>query len=278
LQLDERKTLSIVDTIIKSDQPGEAGLNTPIGGLGIRLVGVVRHTLQSSTAYEQWLAERRKRVSEKFVSICRDSVESDRETKVLSFKSKYTEPTSKLASESLKKLSQQSLKLQRERLLTTKEFEESLKPSPSTTQQQDSLFKRLFKLINPFDQSTVFGDDWLSVFRSYGYALKNEMLLALQRHQDLLKSSWQPTEYIEWTSVGARLINSLSEIQKLLITAENLLLLDQGKLAGFHLSLIFSMLKGLRNERAILVYLIAHPELALKAENWNTAIDRIGGE
>jgi hypothetical protein len=100
-------------------------------------------------------------------------------------------------------------------------------------------------------------------------------LNALRQHQELLQQSWQPNDYVQWASIGARLMNSLGEIQKLLIAAENLVLIDQGKLAGFNLSMIFTMLKGLTNERAMLAYIVANPEIGKDAKTWDIAVEKV---
>jgi Cys-tRNA synthase (O-phospho-L-seryl-tRNA:Cys-tRNA synthase) len=64
------------------------------------------------------------------------------------------------------------------------------------------------------------------------------------------------------------------ELTQLCQSAEELLLSGLAKEAGFNLSVIFDLLKGLASERAAVTYLIAHPNQVQNVKNWDEAISK----
>lgn len=255
----------------------EAGRNL-VGALGFRLVGLLRQTFQSPSGYQAWLNEQRNRVAKQFIAICKKEAGSEKEkAENLLAEAKPLFKTSELNHSSLEKLKSQSGKFERPRVMTPIEFDKLLTPRLVISSRiHYSGLQRLFNLLNPFDRKGEQEGDWLSQFRSSGQALKIEMNDLLEVYYDLLQSAWNPEDMTTWISHGARLIHINDELSRLCQAAEELVLSGLAKEAGFNLSLIFTLLKGLVSERAILAYLIAHPDLAHKASNWDEAITKIG--
>lgn len=254
----------------------EAGRNI-IGALGFRLVGLVRQIFQSPSGYQDWLNEQRNRVAKEFIAICKKEAGSDKtkEDRFLA-EGKPLHRGSELSQSSLEKLRSQSEKFERPRVLTPTEFDKLLTPRLVISKRiHYSGLQRLLNLLNPFDQKGEQDGDWLSRFRSSGQALKIEMNESLEVYYDLLQTAWNPEDTSSWVSIGARLMQVNDELSRLCQVAEELVLNGMAKEAGFNLSLIFTLLKGLASEHAILAYLIAHPHLAHNAPNWDGAIAKV---
>jgi hypothetical protein len=159
---------------------------------------------------------------------------------------------------------------------TPSEFEKLFTPSLVVSKHMHySGLQRLFNFLNPFDQDGQREGDWLSQFRASGQALKIEMTEMLESYYDLLQSNWNPADVNVWVSIGAHLIQLNDDLARLCQSAEELLLAGMAKEAGFNLSLLFALLKGLVSERAVLTYLIAHPQLVYDVRNWDEAITKV---
>jgi hypothetical protein len=247
-----------------------------VGSLGFRLVSLVRQMFQSPNAYQNWLLEQRGRVAKEFLAMCQRESRSDSE-KVdrLGLESKGLLSSSEIKQGSLRKLRAQTGRPEHLRVLTPNEFLSLLTPAVVVSKHIHlSGVQRLMQILNPFDEMDERGGDWLSQFRSSGQALKIEISEALESYFDLLRSDWNPSEASAWVSVGAHLLKLNGELARLCQAAEELVLSGLAKEAGFNLSLIFTLLKGLISERAILTYLISHPNLIYGAKNWDEAISR----
>jgi hypothetical protein len=258
-----------------SDLSPEAGRNL-VGTLGFRLVGLVRQIFQSPDGYHAWLETQRMRVAKQFIAICKSEANaSNNSDGAFIREGKTSEKSSQLSQASLNKLKGQSSQFERPRVLTPSEFEDLLTPSkPSLNADKYSGFRRFLNFINPFDQDGKESRDWLMQFRTSGKALKIEMSESLESYYDLLQSDWNPADINVWVSIGAHLIQVNDELSQLCQSAEDLVLSGMAKEAGFNLSLIFALLKGLASERAALTYLIAHPHQVQGVKNWNEAISR----
>ena len=254
----------------------EAGRNL-VGALGFRLVSYVRQIFQAPSAYQEWLNQQRNRVAQEFIAICKQEASSEAEKESrLSLEGKALHKNSELSQSSLDKLRSQSAKSDRPRVFTPSEFESLLTPSLAVSRHiHSSGLQRLVNFLNPFDQDGKQEDDWLSKFRSSGQALKIEMSESLEAYYDLLQSAWNPEDKTAWVSIGAHLMQLNDDLSHLCQAAEELVLSGHAKEAGFNLSLIFALLKGLTGERAILTYLIAHPHLVQQAKNWDQAIAKV---
>jgi hypothetical protein len=218
------------------------------------------------------LSEQQNRVSENFINRCRDEVLGSN----AAFSGRdYFATQSELAKSSLDKLRSQYSGLKRERVFSSEQFQKMLLPAPALGHQKRSLLQRIINFANPFDQTNITGNDWLSNFRNSGQALKSEMIAAFNAYQDLLNSAWEPHDHVAWTSLGARLIALNAAIKKLAFVAETLILNGQGKEAGFTLSITFALFKGLASERSMLLYLIAKPELIVDSNTWNGALQEV---
>ena len=97
----------------------------------------------------------------------------------------------------------------------------------------------------------------------------------LDSYYDLLQSNWNPADVNVWASIGAHLIRLNDDLTQLCQSAEELLLSDMAKEAGFNLTLIFALLKGLSSEKSALAYLVAHPQLVQGVKNWDEAITKV---
>jgi hypothetical protein len=278
LSLNSKEGRSILTSL--SDASGVGGALSPeagrnlVGTLGFRLVGIARQIFQSPDGYQAWLETQRKRVAEQFIAICKNEVSSSANTEVgLRREGKASEKNIQLSQASLDKLRAQSSKFERPRVLTPSEFENLLTPrKPSSKSGQYSGLQRFLNFINPFDRDGEESRDWLTQFRASGQALKIEMSESLESYYDLLQSKWNPVDVNVWVSIGAHLIQVNDELAQLCQSAEDLLLSGLAKDAGFNLSLIFALLKGLASERAVLTYLIAHHNQVQGVQNWDEAI------
>lgn len=281
LSLKSKEGRSILTSLASSPSQSaslspEAGRNL-VGALGFRLVGFVRQIFQAPSAYQAWLNEQRNRVAKEFIAICKKEANSESANEErLSLEGKTLYKTSELSQISLNKLKSQSGKSERPRVFTPSEFESHLTPSLTLSKHiHYSGLQRLLNAINPFDQDGDQESDWLSQFRSSGQALKIEMSESLESYYDLLQSAWNPADVAAWVSVGAHLMQLNDDLSRLCQTAEELVLSGLAKPAGFNLSVIFALLKGLTSERAVLAYLIAHPHLVKDAQNWDEAIAKV---
>jgi len=281
LSLNSKEGRSILTSL--SDASGEGSSLSPeagrnlVGTLGFRLVGIARQIFQSPGDYQAWLETQRKRVAKQFIAICKNEVSSSVNAEAgLRREGKKSQNNIQLSQASLDKLRAQSSRFERPRVLTPSEFENLLTPSKSSSRSgQYSGLQRFLNFINPFDRDGEESRDWLTQFRASGQALKIEMSESLESYYDLLQSNWNPTDVNVWVSIGAHLIQVNDELAQLCQSAEELLLSGLAKDAGFNLSLIFALLKGLANERAALTYLIAHPNQVQGVQNWDGAIAKM---
>jgi hypothetical protein len=253
----------------------EAGRNL-VGALGFRLVSLVRQIFQSPNAYQVWLSQQHNRVAQEFISICKKEAQVHAtKDEYLSSDGALVHKNSALSRSSIEMLKTQTSKVERPRVLTPSEFDKMLTPAIQVSKSMHySGLQRLFNFLNPFDQHGEQDGDWLSQFRSSGQALKIEMNESLEAYYDLLQTPWSPIDQTAWISVGARLIQINDALIKLCQAAEELVLAGLAKEAGFNLSLLFALLKGLSSERAILAYLIAQPKLVPDVNTWHEAISR----
>ena len=251
----------------------EAGRNL-VGTLGFRLVGFVREMLQSPDAYHAWLENQRSRVAKQFIAICKNEASSHaNEEAGLKREGREADQAIQLSQYSLNKLRNQSIKYERPRVLSPSEFEELLTPQINLNKSSKySGLQRLINFLNPFDQEGEKSRDWLTQFRASGQALKIEITETLESYSDLLQSQWNPVDTNVWVSIGAHLMQVNDELTKLSQSAEELVLSGLAKEAGFNLSVIFDLLKGLASERAAVTYLIAHPKQVHDVKNWDEAI------
>lgn len=277
LSLNSKEGRSILTSL--SDVSGEGSALSPeagrnlVGTLGFRLVGLVRQIFQSPDGYQAWLETQRNRVAKEFIAICKSEANSSGGAAGKKRESKTSEKNLQLSQAGLDKLRTQSSKFERPRVLTPSEFEKLLTPRKRTSKAgQYSGLRRFLNFINPFDRDGEESRDWLTQFRASGQALKIEMSESLESYYDLLQSNWNPSDVNVWVSIGAHLIQVNDDLTQLCQSAEELLFSDLAKEAGFNLSLIFTLLKGLVSERAALTYLIAHPKEVQGAKNWDEAI------
>ena len=255
----------------------EAGRNL-VGSLGFRLVGFARQIFQSPDGYQKWLNNQRLRVAKEFIAICKNEVKTSEGIELkFARDGKAFAKESGLSQSSLEMLRTQNDRPERLRVLTPADFERLL--SPQTTLNKRNLrsgLQRFIDYINPFDQAISNPkNDWLDQFRSSGQALKIEMGEMLESYYDLLQSNWNPADVNVWVSIGAHLIQLNDDLTQLCQSAEELVLASMAKEAGFNLSLIFTLLKGLVRERAVLTYLIVHPQLVHDVQNWDEAIAKV---
>lgn len=278
LSLNSKEGRSILTSL--SDVSGEGSSLSPeagrnlVGTLGFRLVGLVRQIFQSPDGYQAWLETQRKRVAKEFIAICKSEASTSGDADVgIRREGKASEKNLQLSQASLDKLRTQSSKFERPRVLTPSEFEKLLTPRKRSSKAgQYSGLRRFLNFINPFDRDGEESRDWLTQFRASGQALKIEMSESLESYYDLLQSNWNPSDVNVWVSIGAHLIQVNDDLTQLCQSAEELLFSDLAKEAGFNLSLIFTLLKGLVSERAALTYLIAHPNQVQGVKNWDEAI------
>jgi hypothetical protein len=276
--LKSKKGRSILKSLASNLSQGEglspeAGRNL-VGALGFRLVGFVRQFFQAPGAYQEWLHQQHNVVANEFIIICQKESSEDSSGHIRQQVEGFSlQKNSELSSANLAKLKEQTSKLARPRVLTPIQLEKMLMPTVATSKDANySGLKRLLSLFNPFDQAGELEGDWLSRFRSSGRALKIEMTKSLSLYHQLLQSEWHPEDQNSWITVGARLLQMNDEIVKLCQSAEELVLTNLAKEAGFNLSLIFTLLKGLSSERTILTSLVASPSRAQNAKTWEQAM------
>jgi hypothetical protein len=282
LSLNSKEGRSILTSLADISEEGasfsaKAGRNL-VGSLGFRLVGLVRQIFQSPDGYQDWLNDQRNRVAKEFIAICKNEVKLSEQTEVkLARDGRVFAKESGLSPSSIEMLRTQTGRPERLRVLTPNEFERLLIPQNRLNKRNmRSGLQRFIDLINPFDQTTLISEnDWLDQFRSSGQALKIEMTEMLESYYDLLQSNWNPADVNVWVSIGAHLIRLNDDLARLCQSAEELLLAGMAKEAGFNLTLIFTLLKGLVSERAILSYVIAHPHLIQNVQNWDEAIAKV---
>lgn len=280
LSLNSKEGRSILTSLsdVSSEGNGlipEAGRNL-VGTLGFRLVGFVRQMLQSPNDYQAWLDQQRTRVANQFIAICKEEVASSVNGEVIfTREGRAAESAGHLSQNSLSRLRNQSSKYERPRVLTPGEFEKLLTPRiVANATDRYSGIRRLINFLNPFDQEGEESRDWLTQFRASGQALKIEMRESLESYSDLLRSEWNPSDSNVWISIGAHLIQVNDELTQLCQSAEEMLLSGLAKEAGFNLSIVFDLLKGLASERVAVTYLIAHPNQVHDVKSWDEAISK----
>ena len=280
LSLSSKEGRSILSSL--SDASGEGASLSPeagrnlVGALGFRLVGLVREIFQSPDSYQAWLENQRSRVAKQFIAICKNEANANADHEAgLTRAGRESEKTNQLSQYSLNKLRNQSTKYGRPRVLSPSEFEKLLTPHAGLNKAaQYSGLQRLINFLNPFDQEGEKSRDWLTQFRASGQALKIEITETLESYSDLLQSQWNPVDTNVWVSIGAHLMKVNDELIKLSQSAEELVLSGLAKEAGFNLSVIFDLLKGLASERVAVTYLIAHPKQVHDVKNWDEAISK----
>lgn len=278
LSLKSKKGRSILTSLASGSKYGEelspeAGRNL-VGALGFRLVGLVRQIFQAPGAYQEWLHQQHSRVANEFIAICQKESSEDSAGDIRQHLEGFSlQKNSEFRGASLAKLKAQTSKLARPRVLTLNQFENMLMPvTNSLSNAQQSGLQKFLNLLNPFDRGGEYEGDWLSQFRSSGRALKIEMAKSLGLYHELLQSVWCPEDKNALISVGARLLQMSDELTKLCQSAEELVLTNQAKGAGFNLSLIFTLFKGLSSEKAVLTSLIANPKRVQYANTWEQAV------
>lgn len=250
-----------------------------IGALGFRLVGIARQFFQAPDAYQNWLNEQRSRVVSQFLAMCKSETGSQHKSEQLStFEGQKAKSESPIDPSNLEKLRTQKILGERPRVLRPSEFNKLLIPTQLKTKDRASHgLQRLLELINPFDQADDPDQDWLGRLRFSGIGLKVEIEEALESYYDLLESDWNPKDKHSWVAIGAHLMQLNVDISRLCRSAEELVLAGHATEAGFNLSLIFTLLKGLASEHSMLAYLISHPEKIAGVRDWDEALSKARG-
>jgi hypothetical protein len=77
---------------------------------------------------------------------------------------------------------------------------------------------------------------------------------------------------------GFLLVELIDQMNKLVASAEDMVLRDDALQAGFDLSILLKISLGLSSERTMIAYLVAHPEAVQFAHTWDQAIESLRGD
>jgi hypothetical protein len=241
-------------------------------GVGIQIYSYLRQIFSSEEEYEKWLEKRELTASRKFLASCRKEYAAVAEKSDINWVAKVQKSKTTVSKKNLEKIRNQSINELRDRVMSYEYFQALLTPVKGAPIKKGPFLERLLKFINPFDQSNVYGADWLGALHVSGQVLKSEIRNKLDEYQVISSAPWSPDE-IDWGVIARRLSKANQELVELAMSAENLVLTNRGKVAGFNLSCVFALLKSLASEKVLLLYVITNPSQFQGAKTWNEALE-----
>jgi hypothetical protein len=248
--------------------------------LGFHMVRLIRKLLQSNENYEAWLLEQQTRVIRSFVAQCKkESAKTDifkpHHSGVVALDGAELDPRS------IEMLRQQKTGILRPRIPDAEQLHDWLlvnqQRKANITNTKLSLWQKILSWCNPFDQANTSSRDCLAVIHNSGLALRIELMGIIEAYHLICKEHWadQPPEYI--LEQGLVLFDLINKMNKLVASAEDIVIHSKSLQAGFDLSILLKISEGLSNEKAMITYLVAHPKAQKGLESWDQAIEVLRG-
>jgi hypothetical protein len=247
--------------------------------LGFHVVRLLRKLVQSSEGYQAWLLQQQNRVIQSFVAQCK---QESAQTEL--FKSTNVGAASleeaELHPRSIEMLRQQKPGNSRPRIPSAEQLQEWLSINAKHihhVKTKPSLWQRIIRWCNPFDDEETNSKDYFTAIRNSGLALRSELMSLIEGYYLICKEAdgANSADYI--LEQGLVLVDYIAKMNRLVASAEDMVLRGKALQAGFDLSVLLKVSQGLRNERAMIAYLVAHPESLQGVHSWDHAIEELRG-
>ena len=140
-----------------------------------------------------------------------------------------------------------------------------------------TLWKRIIRWCNPFDDEDTASKDCLTAIRNSGLALHSELMGLIEGYYLICKDADgnQSSEFI--LEQGLILVDFIAKMNQLVASAEDMVLRGNAMQAGFDLPVLLRLSRAITSERAMIAYLVAHPEHLKDMHSWDHAIDVLRG-